>query len=206
MFKKLSLLILSLFFAPQIFAIDIGNISAIRQSTKVKHTENGNYFPLEYISSDKSIELGMYMISIGAKKKNDIVSWEEVAEICSMPKFDLILKSVDFLNPEINLDNSITNLIKEIGSKKETLIKCGLNDILFNIGQEDLLPSSPGLGYKEFTLVSISANFSGRFVRINKKEMSKFRTENFSLKSAHARLNYAENFKKHANKLLGATD
>ena len=174
-----------------------------RVATKIQIASNGSYKILEYISKDIYIDLLESNIRVeGELAKHEIVEWFEIQTSCKLPEKKEFLKSIDYLNPNITLENSLGELEKQIYKIKNQLVECGINNVLFNVMEESFVMSTESIARKHLKITSYMIDYSGRIRKIKINRTSNYLSNEFDIKSQHPRFNYKTEIENHSKKLF----
>jgi len=192
-----------IFSSQQVFADDIAVIGLGREATKIQIASNGSYKILEYISKDIYIDLLETNIRVeGGLAKHEIVEWLEIQASCKLPEKKEFLKTIDHLNPNLTLENSLGELEQQIYKIKNQLGECGINNVLFNVMEESFVMSTESIARKQLKITSYMIDYSGRVRKMKINRTSTYQSNEFDIKSQHPRLNYKSEIENHSKKLF----
>lgn len=204
--SKLMIIIFFVLSTNKVFADDIGVIYLVRQASKIEFSQNGTSKILEYRTHDLHEQLEYLLESNiddeAEVAKHSIVRWLEIQHHCKLPHQVDILDSVEYLNPNMNLENSLGEMAKYIYKIKSQLAECGINNVLFNVIEESVVMTTDPLLRNQLKIGSLMIDYSRGTSKIKLKTISTFQTKEFDVKSQHPKFDYKSEIENHAKKLF----
>lgn len=195
-------IILFVLSSQQVFADEIAVLSLGREASRIQTSSNGDKI-LEYTSIYRYDNLLDAIIGAeGTLAKHDIVNWSDMEGICKIPEKKEILKTIDYLSPNLNLENSLDEMEKQIYKIKSQLGECGISNVLLNIIEETFVMSSEHVMRKQLKIISYMIDYSRIIRKIRINRTSAYQSKEFEIKSQNLRINFTNEITDHSKKIF----